>query len=51
MPLPLLGILFGAAGAKALETKPKKTRQIAVKGRDGKDGKPGKPHVRNLKIK
>ncbi len=46
MPLPLLGILLGAAGTKALSKEEKK---IAVNGRLKKDGTRSKAHLRKKK--
>lgn len=46
MPLPLLGILAGALGAKALSKEEKK---IAVNGRVKKDGTQSKAHLRKKK--
>jgi hypothetical protein len=43
MPLPLLGILLGAAGTKALSKEKKK---IAVNGRMKKNGARSKAHLR-----
>jgi hypothetical protein len=48
MPLPpLLGLLGGAAGTKALEKQPRK--KIAVNGRVKKDGTRSKAHLRNAR--
>ncbi|MGA2154557.1 MAG: hypothetical protein ABSH37_09080 [Bryobacteraceae bacterium] len=46
MPLPLLGILAGALGTKALSKEEKK---IAVSGRTKKDGTRSKAHLRKKK--
>jgi hypothetical protein len=46
MPLPLLGILAGALGTKALSKEEKK---IAVSGRMKKDGTRSKAHLRKKK--
>jgi hypothetical protein len=43
MPLPILGILAGAVGAKALSKEEKK---IPVSGRLKKDGTRSKAHLR-----
>jgi hypothetical protein len=43
MAIPLLGVLLGAAGTKALSKKEKK---VAVNGRMKKDGTRGKAYTR-----
>jgi hypothetical protein len=48
MPLPLLGILAGALGTKALSKEEKK---IAVNGRMKKNGKRAKAHLRKARSK
>ena len=46
MPLPILGILAGALGAKALEEK-----KVPVSGRKKKDGTRSKAYLRKARKK